>query len=523
MTNDPQPPVSEILRHGFAALQEGRPKDAARYCKAAIAREPALADAHFLVGLVALDMDDLKTAARAFASVTKIDNNHAAAWAQLARIFMRMGQPARAEKALAEAVRAGVDDAPVADLIGVVSSLLGDQKAAKRWYALAHKRAPENPEFAVNLATACMFLGEAAEARRILETILQRHEDVAHAQWLLSSIVKAETPVRAKSLSVKGAKGDPRVRAFFYYAAGKEFEDCEEWERAFAAFSAGAAAKRPLVDYDEAAEAGMFFALQEVFGEACAADRRDGCHDPSPIFVIGQPRTGTTLIERIITSHSKVESAGELQQFGLSVRRLTQGGGTRFSADDVRKWPGVDPKALGEEYLRVSKPMRAGAPRFVDKLPGNYLYLPLIVAALPNARIVHLTRDPMDACFASLKQLFAEAYFHSYDQGEMARHFARYWRLMAHWRRLFAGKFLDLPYEAVVSDIEPQARRLVNFLGLPWEDACLRFYEQEAAVTTASSVQVREPAHSRSVGRWRRYERQLEPMRRALVDAGVSL
>ncbi|NWG91182.1 MAG: sulfotransferase [Parvularculaceae bacterium] len=516
--------VDELLKRGFAALEEGRPREAAEFCRKAIAADPLKVEAHFLVGLVALDMNDLKTATRGFGSVTKLDPGHAAAFAQLARIFMRMGQPARAERALMEAKRAGVNEAPVADLVGVVSSLLGDQREAEKWYRLACEKAPESAAFAVNLATALIFLGEIVEAKEVLERILSRDATVAHAQWLYSSLVKADSPDRARKLAARAATADRYSAAFLYYAAGKEFEDCSAWDEAFAAFDAGARAKRSLVDYDEAAEAATFDTLMATFTPQWAAQEREGSKDPSPIFVVGQPRTGTTLIERIISSHSLVESAGELQQFGLSARRLTPDAEpARFSAANVRKWASLDFKALGEEYLRVTKPMRAGAPRFVDKLPNNYLHIPLIIAALPNAKIVHLTRDPMDACFASFKQLFADAYFHSYDQEELARHYIRYAMLMEHWRRIFPGRFLDISYEATVANLEPQARRLIAYLGLSWEDACLAFHEREGAVATASAVQVREKAHTRSIGRWRRYERSLSPLRNALSAAGVVL
>ena len=521
MTSTTADRVRGLLQQGFAALQQGRPRDAAEFCRKAIAETPANPDAHFLVGLVSLDMGDLKTAARAFGSVTRLKPVHAAAWAQLARLFMRMGQPARAEKALDEAKRAGVADAPVADLVGVVSSILGNQKEARRWYNAACEKAPESDEYAVNLATASMFLGDNDEARAVLERVLARNDGVAQAQWLYSSIVKANDPSRAEKLMARAAKESARSATFLAYAAGKEFEDCEEWDKAFSAFDAGARAKRTLVDFDEAAEENLFLAFQETFAAEWAVRSRSGLDDPSAIFVVGQPRTGTTLIERIITSHSSVESAGELQQFRLSVRRLAAAGSDKAQADQVAAWSKIDPKALGEEYLRVTSPMRGGAPRFVDKLPGNYLYIPLILAALPNARIVHLTRDPMDSCFASFKQLFADAYFHSYDQGEMARHHARYRRLMDHWRHVFPGRFFDISYEETVSDFEPNARRLIEFLGLAWEDQCLEFHAQKTSVATASAVQVREKPHTRSVGRWRRYEAQLAPMKRALENAGV--
>jgi len=177
---------------------------------------------------------------------------------------------------------------------------------------------------------------------------------------------------------------------------------------------------------------------------------------------------------------------------------------------------------IGNLYLQSSARMRGDTPRFVDKLPQNYLLIPLILKALPNARIVHLVRDPMDACFASFKQLFADAYLHSYELGEMARHHARYRRLMATWRERFPGCFIDIAYEDTVADLELHARRLIEYLGLPWEDACLEFHTQATAVSTASAVQVREPAHTRSIGRWRRYADKLETMQAALAAEGIA-
>ncbi len=515
--------IAAALREGFAALNAGEPKRAAEFCRRALSFDRANPEAHFLVGLVAADMKDYKTAVSAFGSVTKIKPDHAAAWGHLAQIFMRLGQPARAEQTVEKAKAAFDGDAAVADLIGMVSSSLGNQTAAKDWYQRAIEKAPDRPVYKVNLATALTFLGETDAAEDTLTALLRGNEDIAQAQWLLSSVKKAEDPARADRLMEKAAAArDPHSRAFLAYGAGKEYEDCEAWAKAFAAFDLGAKAKRSTLDYDEKADEARFEAIKSTFTADWAAEKREGHVDPSAIFVVGQPRTGTTLIERIITSHSMAESAGELQQFGLSVRRLSEGAfSDRFAPEAIEASARVDAAALGKEYLRASAVMRKGAPRFVDKLPGNYFYIPLILAALPNARIVHLTRNPMDSCFASFKQLFAEAYFHSYDQLEMARHHARYLKLMDHWRALFPGRFLDISYEETVADTEPHARRLIDFLGLDWEEQCLAFHEQKGAVATASAVQVREKPHSRSVGRWRRYEAELAPMRAEIEAAGV--
>jgi hypothetical protein len=219
-----------------------------------------------------------------------------------------------------------------------------------------------------------------------------------------------------------------------------------------------------------------------------------------------------------------VYSAGELRQFGTAVRRLSKyREPRRYSATLANLAATIDCEKLGKAYMATTKTMRGSLPRFVDKLPPNYLYLPLILKALPNAKIVHLTRNPMDACFASFKQLFADAYPHSYEQAEMARHHARYYHLMAIWRERFPGRFFDIAYEDTARDVEPNARALIEFLELPWEDACLEFHKQDTAVRTASAVQVRQPAHTKSIDRWKRYEKQLDLMRKTLQEQGVPI
>lgn len=320
---------------------------------------------------------------------------------------------------------------------------------------------------------------------------------------------------------VEGREQHPRVQAFYFYGIGKELEDLQNWDAAFEAFKKGSNARRQTVEYDEAAEIEMFDYLEEHF-DADWVDAGRGNDSPAPIFVLGQPRTGTTLVDRIISSHTQVYSAGELQQFSLAVRRLTDyRDPKRFSARYFEAAKGVDTEKVGTLYLESSKRMRGTTPRFVDKLPQNYLLIPLILRALPNAKIVHLTRDPMDACFSSYKQLFADAYLHSYDLEEMARHHCRYLQLMDVWRQRFHGRIFDVSYEGTVRDLESHARGLIDYLELPWEDACLRFHEQDKAVSTASAVQVREPAHTRSIGRWRNYEEQLRPMQAVLEQLGA--
>ncbi|MDH4049043.1 MAG: sulfotransferase [Gammaproteobacteria bacterium] len=518
--------LRDLLNRGFNLLERGDVRGAAACCQQAIAMKPDLVPAHFLVGLVALEAQDRKTAFSAFGSVTKLEPAHAAAWAHLAKLYMGEGQVNLADAALREARKVRSDDPMVNDLLGTVASLMGDYEEARELYQRAIDRSPSHPPFLLNLANNLVYHGQTGASKALFEKIIELQPDSPQAHWALAGASKATDDAHIEQMqALCGGKGrNPRALAFYYYAIGKEYEDLQQWDPAFEAFSEGARQRRMTVDYDEKAEIEMFDCLSQQFTGQWLADGSPGHESGKPIFVLGQPRSGTTLIERIISSHSQVHSAGELQHFGLAIRRLSNfQDPKRFSAGLINAAMGVDCRKIAGMYLETTRKMQGDAARFIDKLPQNYLFLPLILKALPHAKIVHLVRDPRDASFSSFKQLFADAYLHSYDQREMARHHARYWHLMQLWRERFPGRFFDMSYEATVQDLESNARALIEYLELPWEDACLSFHEQKTAVSTASAVQVREPAHTRSVGRWRRYESQLAPMLGELRAAGVEM
>jgi tetratricopeptide (TPR) repeat protein len=524
MNRPPDDWIRRALQDAFRALTEGRPAEAGALCRRVLDAAPELAEAHFLVGMIALELDDRATARAAFGTVTRLRPGHGAAWAQLAWLHARAGRAVAADRALVPAMRHAGNSPAVADLIGTTCSLQGDHTAARDWYRRAVEAEPARADYRINLASAELFLGATAAAEAQVRAVLARTPDHAQAHWLLAGLATARD--RAHVAELEGLIARPgqtaRQLALLCYALGKELEDLGEWAAAFAAYARGARHRRATVAFDEAGEVALFETLQQTYDAGWLARSPAGDPDPAPIFVIGQPRTGTTLVERIVAAHSQVHAGGELQQFGLAVRRLDGEGGPRLAPALMARAAHLDPARLGRTYLEGCERQRGHRARFIDKLPGNFMHLPLMLAALPNARVLHLVREPMDACFASFKQLFADGYPHSYDQAEQARHFVRYHRLMAHWRREFPGRFLDVSYEALVGDLETGARRLIDYLGLPWEDACLEFHRAGGAVATASATQVREPAHTRSVGRWQRFAAQLEPMRRVLEDAGID-
>lgn len=509
-----------ILQAGFQALQNGNPLQAIESCRRVLQSDRSNRQAHFLFGLAASEMQDWKHAILGFGSVTKLDPKHSAAWAHLARAYLRVGNFVRADQSITRAESCVDGNPDLHDLIGATHASLGNLGDAKHWQQRAYDAHPENKFFAVNLASTLTYLGELDAAEVVLRDTITRDDATPQAHWLLSTLRRAESEETAERLMAHAKRVGPGLPGAFYaYAAGKEFEDLEQWDRAFDAFQFGAMAKRSTFTFDEAAERTLYDSLKSTFTSDWMAGPGRGHDDPAPIFIVGQPRTGTTLVERIITSHSEIESAGELQQFGLAVRRLARSrDAARLSGDVARAAAAIDPHALGTAYLESIKSVRPASPYFVDKLPPNFLYAPLIARALPRAKIIHVTRDPMDSCFSSFKQLFAETYLHSYDLSEMGRHFNRYRGLMAHWRDIMPNRILDVSYEDTVTDLETVARRLISFIGVEWDPRCLIFHTQPGAVATASAVQVREGAHTRSMGRWRRYERHLGVLETTLND-----
>jgi tetratricopeptide (TPR) repeat protein len=416
--NPPDARTAQLLAEGFRALNRGKLEAAAKVCEEVLAENPGVVQAHFLVGLVALEGAERRIAHDAFKSVVKLDRDHAAAWAQLARLNSGEGRIALAEAALKQVRRIEPTDPAVLDLTGTVLNQLGEYEAAKAFFARVNTLAPGQAPYMMNLASVLVFLGEIDTAVGIFRDVLRREPRNAQCHWGLASAVKAEDHSHVEQMRrlLEQYSGNLRARAFLCYAIGKECEDLQDWDAAFQAFAAGAAARRQTVEYDEAAEIEVFETIKTLFDGAWLARQAPGNPDPSPIFVLGQPRTGTTLIERIISSHSQVHSAGELQQFGLATRRVCKyADPRRFSGELFRRAARADPREIGTMYLQTAARMRGSTPFFVDKLPVNYLNVPLILAALPNAKVVHLVRGPMDACFASFKQLFADAYLHSYE------------------------------------------------------------------------------------------------------------
>ncbi len=378
----------------------------------------------------------------------------------------------------------------------------------------------------LNLAICERYCGDIDAAREHLREALRLDPGNAHAYWVLASLcnaTEADNSIAALDAALQAPNLNPLNESYLQFARGKELEDLGRWDEAFDAVKAAGAARRQSRPYDHRQNEDLVDTLINNYDRAFIETRTEGCDSDEPIFIVGLPRTGTTLVERMLGCHEQVFAAGELRQFALAVHARTDGdGGPVLGAQQIVASTGFDFRDLGESYIETTRPRTGHTARFTDKMPVNFLYLGLIAKALPNARIIHVTRNPMDTCWSNFKQLFGDLYEYSYDLEDTARYILLYDRLMSHWRDVLPGRFIDLAYEDLISDPEHQARRLLEYCDLPWQQDCLDFHRSRDAVTTASSVQVRQPIYASSVQRWKQLERQLQPAKAILDAAGIE-
>jgi len=300
---------------------------------------------------------------------------------------------------------------------------------------------------------------------------------------------------------------------------GRVWDGQKDYPKAFAHLQAGNRLKRSTINYDEPRQARFFAEFAQVFGAEFIAARRLDTPDPRPVFIVGMPRSGTTLVEQILASHPEVHGAGEVHALRNVLREeLPPDPGDYALPKGLAVLSKEHFQRAAARYGRYLDGLAPEAARITNKLPGNMVFVGLVSLLYPQAKIIHCTRDPLDTCFSCYSKLFTTGHPFSYEQGELGRFYKMYERLMQHWRGALPGRMLELRYEELVEDLEGQVRRLVTHLELPWDEACLRFHESSRAVRTASLAQVRRPIYKDSVGRWKHYEKELAPLKAALSE-----
>ena len=413
------------------------------------------------------------------------------------------------------------------DLIGSVLTGCGELALALDAFQAAVRRAPDELHFQFNLATGLRAVGKLDEAEALYDGVIATSPHDWEA-WRNRSDLRKQSPdrnhVSELEAMIPEARNDARGSFRLLGALAKELSDLEDYERSFAYLKRSADIRRKMMSYDVSGDVETMDLLTKTY-TSDVSNSGGGIEASEPIFIVGLPRTGSTLLERMLGSHSDVFAAGELQNFAIEFVKLakeTFQGEALDKRSLVVKSTRLDFAELGRRYLGSTRPRTGHTPVFIDKLPLNFLYIGLIARAMPNAKIIHLARDPMDACYAIYKTAFDQAYPYSYDLDDLGRYYVAYHKLMQHWRAALPGKILDVAYEDLVRDPEAQVRRALSHCELDYQEACLKYHESDMPTNTASAAQVRQPVYQSSVAKWRKVEAGLAPLKAHLEASGIQ-
>ncbi len=480
---------------GVALARLDREDEAMATFRAVLAADPGHPDAHNGIGVLLDRKLRHREAMERYGAVLAADPEHVDAMAGMANAMKNTGQHAEALNLARRVLALRPNFAPAASLLGTILAEMGEIDEAQAQCRRAVALSPSRPELLYHLA-------------------------------LLSKVQHGDGTIDAlEAILPRATSFTPREQCLLYFAAAKAYDDVGARERGFACLLHGNTIKRSQTPYDEAAMLGGMARISQVFTPALLAARQ-GVGDPSavPVFIVGMPRSGTTLVEQVLASNAQVYGAGERTEMTQAVALLNvERMGAAAFPEAVWTLSGEALQRMGAEYVAALRPLAPEAMRITDKMPGNFLYLGLIRLILPNARIIHVRRDPVDTCLSCFSKLFTGIQSYAYDLAELGRYYRAYDCLMARWRAaLPADILLEVEYESLVDDFEPQARRIVAHCGLEWDPACLEFHKTSRAVHTASMIQVRQPLYRSSVGRWRPDAALLRPLIEALAGGAIS-
>ena len=480
------------MRYLALAYRRGEKKlqDAEALLKSATRLAPDFIPAWFDLGSLLSLRDKRMEAIAAYQKVVQLDPDNAAAWGGLGSAYAVAMYPDKSAEAYAKSVALKPDVPNVLMGQAHVLKTLGDQAEALKSYRAAIKIKPEFGEVYWSMANLKIFQFEEEE----VSSMLQQLES--------DNLTESE-------------------EIHFRFALGKAFEDKKDYEQAWHYYHTGNQQQRMTVEHHPLKMETRHSQLKQIFNKEFLQERADVGYDVSdPILIVGLPRSGSTLIEQILASHTLVEGTSELPVLGKLSESIGQyrTDGIKYpeAAKDLRN---KDWRAYGQQYIEETQRHRVtDKPFFTDKLPNNFPQVGLLSLILPNAKVINARRHPFDSCLGSYKQLFGKGQNFTYDMLDLAHYYQLYDAMMKHWHEVLPGKVLDVHYEETVDDLENQVRRILDFCDLPFEQSCVDFHQTERAVKTASSEQVRQPIYTGALGTWRRYEKHLDLWQEQLAD-----
>ena len=445
---------------------------------------------------IARELGNTDTAINLFQAIVDIAPTYAIGYCNLAHALRDVNRTDEAQKCFEKAAMFAPDDEVTIKMMGTLALAMGDKEKAGEFYLKAYKL---NPKDYASLGSYIMHLHKVTD------------KDDEYFQAL-------------HRLKKKADKEDNLPRKMsFYQAYAKAFKDMGDADAEFKYIQEAVKIKRATFNYNVRSDLKMFEETKKIFTAELVGKYKDhAIADDAPIFVIGMPRSGSTLTDQILCSHKDITSIGEADILGPIIRRHLhiQGVKLPIRATAQRK---LSPAGVMKNYLKDAQKMAGNVPHFVDKSLLNYPWIGVIRAAMPNAKIIHIKRNPMDCCLSCYTNIFVDSnHAYTYDLKDLGQIYRAYADMMKHWHEQFPGAILDVAYEDLVADTEGQTRRMLDYIGLPWDDNCLQFYDTKRQVRTASISQVRQPIYKSSVEKWHAYEKHLEPLAEALGPYGPA-
>jgi len=521
-----QPPparngIEEALRRAQEHCKRGEVSQAEKLCVAILTRDPRNTQALMLAGSLARGAQDFGLAVDFLKKLVALQPNSVEAHMMLAATYGEARQHEDAIKHFRHVLARKPDRVAALGALGKSYTAAGKAELALPLFEKATKLQPTHTALRHDHADALIALGRMDEAADLLRENIARGYRVAASYQSLADTRKfssESTELGVILEKLKGPKLNQTDRVALHHAAGKILNDIGRHEDAIDQFQASKIAAGHGFDI-EAYRRRIDTLVAAFTPELLKAKAGFGSPSEVPVFIVGMPRSGTTLIEQICASHPDVHGAGELSKLGTVVRSA---GYTQPPSGSIQKSPQAltadEARSLAAEYLQFIQRISPSSARIVDKMPHNFQLVGMIALLFPNAKIIHCTRDPIDNCISCFFNTFNEKHGYNTDLRTLGLYYREYARLMRHWHALLPGRIHECRYETMIADQEAETRRLIDFLGLPWDDACLSFYETERSVTTPSRWQVRQPIYASSVKRWKRYENKIQPLIEALGD-----
>ena len=520
--------IDELYEAAQVAIFASRYEHAHKCLMEIIRYDSNFADAYFLLARIANTFKNYDKEIGLLHKAIDIDSENAEYFAHLSKAYAIKGDVKKAYEFISRACHFESDDSLTLDTIGVVFNRLNMYKEASEYFQKAVVNNKTNCGIYFNLGATLKFCGDFSGARDAFERAISLCPDYYKAHAALTSLGKLTAENnhidRLQSLLSNINNSDDLLH--ICHALSKEYEALDNYDKAYVFLERGKQSKLESFKYDIEKDKATFFALKKHFSDIKPiVSTEPDLLGQSTIFVVGMPRSGTTLVERIVSNHSRVATAGELPNFGTIAKALTGSKSTSLIDEDlIEKSTGLDYKSLGNLYLESTAHLKNEHEFLVDKLPLNVLYAGHIIRALPKAKIICLDRNPLDTILSNYRQLFSFSdmtYGYSLSLTTATQYYIEFKKLIEFWKSIFPDNFYVVNYEMLVKDSAAEARKVIEFCNLPWEENCLSIEKNNNPVATASSVQVRGPISDKSVGQWKHYELYVEDVKRLLSDGGL--